>query len=51
MSLISYADLGDIFRGDRLIVIARELTKLYEEFWRGSITDAIAEDNQRESQE
>ena len=34
-------DLGDILGGDRQIVIARELTKLYEEFWRGSIKEAI----------
>lgn len=44
------ADLGDIFGGDRWIVIARELTKLYEEFWRGTITEAIAEYQQREPQ-
>ncbi|MBD2139199.1 16S rRNA (cytidine(1402)-2'-O)-methyltransferase [Anabaena sp. FACHB-1237] len=44
------ADLGDIFGGDRSIVIARELTKLYEEFWRGTITEAIAEYQKREPQ-
>jgi 16S rRNA (cytidine1402-2'-O)-methyltransferase len=27
--------------GDRSIVVARELTKVHEEIWRGSITDAI----------
>jgi 16S rRNA (cytidine1402-2'-O)-methyltransferase len=35
-------DLGDILGSDRQIVIARELTKLYEEFWRGKIGEAIA---------
>lgn len=28
--------------GDRDVVLARELTKRYEEFWRGSLKDAIA---------
>lgn len=44
------ADLGTILGSDRSIVIARELTKLYEEFWRGSIGDAIADYTQREPQ-
>ncbi|BAZ79487.1 MAG: 16S rRNA (cytidine(1402)-2'-O)-methyltransferase [Sphaerospermopsis kisseleviana] len=44
------ADLGDIFGGDRQIVIARELTKLYEEFWRGTIAEAIAHYQQKEPQ-
>jgi 16S rRNA (cytidine1402-2'-O)-methyltransferase len=35
-------DLRQAFGGDRPIVAARELTKLYEEFWRGSLTEAIA---------
>ncbi|GCL37189.1 uroporphyrin-III C/tetrapyrrole (Corrin/Porphyrin) methyltransferase [Sphaerospermopsis reniformis] len=43
-------DLGDIFGGDRQIVIARELTKLYEEFWRGTIAEAIAHYQQKEPQ-
>ncbi len=30
------------FGGDRPVVCARELTKLHEEFWRGSINEAIA---------
>lgn len=34
-------DLADSFGGDRPIVIARELTKRYEEFWRGSLTQAL----------
>lgn len=43
-------DLGEIFGTSRQIVIARELTKLYEEFWRGTIESAIAHYNQREPQ-
>lgn len=43
-------DLGDILGSDRQIVIARELTKLYEEFWRGSIDEAIAHYQQKEPQ-
>ena len=38
----SLQDLEDIFGGERQIVMARELTKFYEEFWRGTITDAIS---------
>ncbi|BAZ28252.1 uroporphyrin-III C/tetrapyrrole methyltransferase [Cylindrospermum sp. NIES-4074] len=43
-------DLGEVWGSDRQIVLARELTKLYEEFWRGTIADAIAHYNQREPQ-
>ncbi|AFZ28918.1 protein of unknown function UPF0011 [Gloeocapsa sp. PCC 7428] len=43
-------DFANCFGQDRQIVLARELTKLYEEFWRGSIADAIAHYNQREPQ-
>lgn len=43
-------DLAQIWGGDRQIVLARELTKLYEEFWRGTIAEAIAHYNQREPQ-
>lgn len=43
-------DLGEVFGTSRQIVIARELTKLYEEFWRGTIESAIAHYNQREPQ-
>ncbi|MDX2256025.1 MAG: 16S rRNA (cytidine(1402)-2'-O)-methyltransferase [Pseudanabaenaceae cyanobacterium bins.39] len=35
-------DLATSFGGERQIAIARELTKLHEEFWRGNITEAIA---------
>ncbi|MBD2385576.1 16S rRNA (cytidine(1402)-2'-O)-methyltransferase [Cylindrospermum sp. FACHB-282] len=43
-------DLGEVWGGDRQIVLGRELTKLYEEFWRGTIAEAIAHYNQREPQ-
>jgi 16S rRNA (cytidine1402-2'-O)-methyltransferase len=43
-------DLEAVLGNDRQIVLARELTKLYEEFWRGSIGEAIAHHNQREPQ-
>lgn len=35
-------DLGERLGTDRRIVIARELTKLHETIWRGTIGDAIA---------
>jgi 16S rRNA (cytidine1402-2'-O)-methyltransferase len=44
------ADLGAILGSDRSLVIARELTKLYEEFWRGTIGDAMADYQEREPQ-
>lgn len=34
-------DLAETLGGDREIVLARELTKLHEEFWRGSLTEAV----------
>ncbi|MBW4590642.1 16S rRNA (cytidine(1402)-2'-O)-methyltransferase [Aetokthonos hydrillicola Thurmond2011] len=43
-------DLADTFGSDRQIVLARELTKLYEEFWRGTIEEAILHYNEREPQ-
>ncbi len=42
-------DFETAFGGDREIVLARELTKLHEEFWRGTITEAIAHYTQREA--
>ncbi|AFZ11064.1 Ribosomal RNA small subunit methyltransferase I [Crinalium epipsammum PCC 9333] len=43
-------DLADAMGEARQIVLARELTKLHEEFWRGNISDAIAYYTQREPQ-
>ncbi|MEA5577279.1 16S rRNA (cytidine(1402)-2'-O)-methyltransferase [Anabaena sp. UHCC 0451] len=43
-------DMADILGSDHQIVIAREITKLYEEFWRGTIADAIAHYQQKEPQ-
>jgi len=34
-------DLAASLNGDRQVVIARELTKLHEEFWRGDLTSSI----------
>ncbi|MGF1482155.1 MAG: 16S rRNA (cytidine(1402)-2'-O)-methyltransferase [Cyanophyceae cyanobacterium] len=34
-------DLADVLGGDRRLVLARELTKLHEEFWRGTVAQAI----------
>jgi len=36
------ADLAAVCGGDRRVVIARELTKLYEEVWRGTLAEAVA---------
>jgi 16S rRNA (cytidine1402-2'-O)-methyltransferase len=41
-------DLASCVGKNRRIVIARELTKLYEEFWRGGIAEAIAHYSQQE---
>jgi 16S rRNA (cytidine1402-2'-O)-methyltransferase len=35
-------DFQQVFGGDCQIVLARELTKIYEEIWRGTIKEAIA---------
>jgi 16S rRNA (cytidine1402-2'-O)-methyltransferase len=35
------AALGESLAGDRAVVVARELTKLHEEVWRGSLDEAI----------
>ncbi|HEX7166612.1 MAG TPA: 16S rRNA (cytidine(1402)-2'-O)-methyltransferase [Acidimicrobiales bacterium] len=39
------ADVGDACGPDRRIVIARELTKMFEDVWRGALGDAIAHAN------
>jgi 16S rRNA (cytidine1402-2'-O)-methyltransferase len=36
------ADLAAALGGDRRVVLARELTKLHEELWRGSLAGAVA---------
>lgn len=35
-------DWAEHFSGDRPVTIARELTKIHEEFWRGTVAQAIA---------
>lgn len=35
-------DLGQIFGDDRSLVVARELTKRFESFWRGTVAEAQA---------
>ncbi|MEC4815230.1 MAG: 16S rRNA (cytidine(1402)-2'-O)-methyltransferase [Scytonema sp. PMC 1069.18] len=43
-------DIAEVFGLHRQIVISRELTKLYEEFWRGTIEQAIVHYKQQEPQ-
>ncbi|OIP75951.1 MAG: 16S rRNA (cytidine(1402)-2'-O)-methyltransferase [Oscillatoriales cyanobacterium CG2_30_44_21] len=40
--LRTLSDLAETLGQDRCIAIARELTKLHEEFWRGALSEAIA---------
>jgi 16S rRNA (cytidine1402-2'-O)-methyltransferase len=44
----SLASMGGVFGADRAIVIGRELTKLHEEFWRGTVGAAIVAYQTRE---
>ncbi|MBF2063992.1 MAG: 16S rRNA (cytidine(1402)-2'-O)-methyltransferase [Calothrix sp. C42_A2020_038] len=43
-------DLAEVMGTQRSIVIARELTKFYEEFWRGTVKDACQHYQEREPQ-
>jgi 16S rRNA (cytidine1402-2'-O)-methyltransferase len=36
------ADLGAVCGGQRRVALARELTKLHEQVWRGTLGDALA---------
>jgi 16S rRNA (cytidine1402-2'-O)-methyltransferase len=40
--LVTLEDLAGILGEHRQIVLAREITKVHEEFWRGNLTEAIA---------
>jgi 16S rRNA (cytidine1402-2'-O)-methyltransferase len=42
------ADMADILGADRPVAACRELTKLYEEIWRGTLAEAYREWEQRE---
>jgi 16S rRNA (cytidine1402-2'-O)-methyltransferase len=40
--LATLRDCGEVMAADRPVAIARELTKQYEEVWRGTLAEAIA---------
>lgn len=40
--VVMVQDLATVLGGDRSVVITRELTKLHETFWRGTLAEAIA---------
>ncbi|MCG3208243.1 MAG: Ribosomal RNA small subunit methyltransferase I [Anaerolineae bacterium] len=46
--LASLADMAQVFGPDRGLAVCRELTKLHEEIWRGSVAGALAEWQTRE---
>lgn len=48
--LQTLVDLAEVLGGDRAITLARELTKLHEEFWRGTLHEAQAEFKRRSPQ-
>ncbi|MBW4542616.1 MAG: 16S rRNA (cytidine(1402)-2'-O)-methyltransferase [Myxacorys chilensis ATA2-1-KO14] len=43
-------DMAEVIGHDRDITIARELTKLHEEFWRGTVGEAIVKISDRDPQ-
>jgi 16S rRNA (cytidine1402-2'-O)-methyltransferase len=43
-------ELGEVLGMERSVVVARELTKLHEQFWRGTLGEAIAYYQTREPQ-
>jgi 16S rRNA (cytidine1402-2'-O)-methyltransferase len=43
-------DLAQVVESERAIVLGRELTKLHEEFWRGTVAGAIEHYQQKEPQ-
>ena len=42
--------MAEVFGADRSVTLARELTKLHEEFWRGTLADAIAYYSEKDPQ-
>ncbi len=38
----SLADMAELLGDERRVVVARELTKVHEEFWRGTLGEALA---------
>lgn len=41
--------MKEVVGGDRYICVAREISKMYEEFWRGTLEDAVEEFGGRKS--
>ncbi len=39
--LSTLADLAEVLGKERCLTVAREITKLHEEFWRGTLADAL----------